>query len=632
MKFKIHFLLFAAGLLGSAPQAVFADASPSIEISVSESRVPLGGQITMDLVITNAPGKISKPALGTVDGFMTYSQGHSQEISIVNGQMSSRSIFSYVLVANAAGRKTIGPFDVVIDGRTFKVAPVQVEVVPDSARPSANPNPVQASSPIQGGLSPRAVPTSSVADKDVFIQAWTDKDEVLVNEPITLTYTFYQRVPADPKGFDKDPVLTGFWSEDLPPEKIAKRREKTIDGIRYVVQDIRKIVLFPIEAGAFTVDPGTIVVNVQVRQDDPMSGFFSSSPYTSVSFMTQIVAKKIVLDPIPVTVKMLPSEGKPASFGGAVGNYLMEGTVDKNAVEAGDPVTFRLRVWGRGNINTLPMPSLPKLDDFKVYDSSSSTNVSKDRLVVEGEKITETVMVPKKPGKYTIPPVEFSYFDLTDKTYRVMKTDPQVITVTGSAVDVSEESTTATAAGDEPAGGQDVSMIAKDIRFIKSSAAPRALSGYDLHQNPLYWIAAGILLAGWVVFSFMASAPQADGAAGLKDMKFRRSHAVARQKLKGAKRMLREEKQDEFYAETSRAVYGYFGDKLGVSPQSVSLPVIEARTGEELGPELFNEIKKLFDELSAGRFAKSAKTKEDMHELYALADRVITFFERVKMK
>ncbi len=625
MKFKTHFFWLLAGLACFAAPAAWADVSPSIEISVSESRVPIGGQITMDLVISNAPGKISNPSLGNVDGFMAYSQGHSQEISIVNGQMSSRSIFSYVLVANATGKKTIGPFDVVIEGRTYKVAPVQVEVVPDASR-QAPPQPGASVAPPSRG--PSAAPPSpgppgsalppGMSDKDVFIQAWTDKDEVYVNEPVTLAYTFYQRVPADPRGFDKDPVLTGFWSEDLPPQKVAKRREKIIEGSRYLVTDIRKIVLFPIEAGAFTLDPGSIDVNVQVRQND---------------FLSQIVAKKMALDPIPVTVKMLPAEGKPAGFGGAVGNYLMEGSVDKNTVEAGDPITYRLRVWGRGNISTLTMPSLPKPEGFKVYDSSSSTNVTKDKLVVEGEKITETVMVPKKPGTYTIPPVSFSYFDLDEKTYRVMKTDPQVITVTGSAVAEDESPTTSFAAADEPGGrGQDVSVLAKDIRFLRTSAAPRALSGYDLYGNPVYWIFAALFFAGWLAFSFLASAPKIDGAAGLRDLKFRRSHAIARQKLKEAKRMLREEKQEEFYTETSKAVYGYFGDKLGISPQSVSLPVIEARAGEELGSELFNQIKKLFDDLSAGRFAKSAKTKEEMHDLYALADRVITFFERVKMK
>ncbi len=141
-----------------------------------------------------------------------------------------------------------------------------------------------------------------------------------------------------------------------------------------------------------------------------------------------------------------------------------------------------------------------------------------------------------------------------------------------------------------------------------------------------------MILAGWIFFCFFPAHWRKDVVSGIKDAKFRRSHALAKQKLKNARRLMKAEKQDEFYAETARAVYGYFGGKLGVSAQSVSLPVIESRAGDELGSELFSDIKKLFDELSSGRFAQSAKNKEDMHELYALADRVITFFERVKIK
>jgi len=126
-------------------------------------------------------------------------------------------------------------------------------------------------------------------------------------------------------------------------------------------------------------------------------------------------------------------------------------------------------------------------------------------------------------------------------------------------------------------------MLAKDIRFIKTSHSFRSVSGYDFYRNPFYWILAGFLFLGWAVFGFLAAGSRQDAFAGVKDLQFRRSHAIARQKLKGAKRLLREEKQEEFYAEISRAVYGYFAGKLGVSSQAVSLTAIENRTGEELG-------------------------------------------------
>ena len=100
-----------------------AFAEVAIETSVSRSVLPVGDQLTLDIIISNANGRIEQPKIGSIDGFTSYSQGRSQELSIVNGQSSSRSIFSYVLVANSSGEKTIGPFQVVIDGKEYKVSP-----------------------------------------------------------------------------------------------------------------------------------------------------------------------------------------------------------------------------------------------------------------------------------------------------------------------------------------------------------------------------------------------------------------------------------------------------------------------------------------------------------------------------
>ena len=90
--------------------SISAYADVAIETSVSRSQVPVGDQLTLDIIISNANGRIEQPKIDSVEGFTSYSQGRSQELSIVNGSSSSRSIFSYVLVANSIGPKTIGPF------------------------------------------------------------------------------------------------------------------------------------------------------------------------------------------------------------------------------------------------------------------------------------------------------------------------------------------------------------------------------------------------------------------------------------------------------------------------------------------------------------------------------------------
>lgn len=624
--FKLFLITVLAGFLASS-----AWADVSIEISVSASRVTLGNQVALDIIVSNADGKIQKPVFTAIDGFTSYSQGHSQEFSMVNGITSSRSVFSYVLVPNSIGKKTIGPFEVKIGEKIFKVAPVQVEVIPGGA--SSTQTMVSSQGPVTAPPS-RALPNQDVSDKDIFVQTWLDKDEVYVNEPAMLTFTLYTRLPATYKGFEKEPVTTGFWVEDFPPEKTVKRTEKILNGVRYVVADVRKMALFPTQAGIFTVDPGTMSANVEIRDNDPFDNFYSSNVFGRQTmrspFMSQVISKILPTQPITVTVKALPEEGKPAGFSGAVGSYLMEGSIDKNEVQAGDPVTYRIRVWGQGNLGTLQMPVFPKLEDFKVYDASSSSNISKDRLIVEGEKVAETVIVPKKAGKFILPPVVFSYFDLKEKTYRVMKTDPQTVTVTGSAEPEESGAGASGGAGIEPVSKEDVSVLAKDIRYVKAADKSSPISGRFFYKQTPFWALVGFLGALWALFSWLTGLK-----ASVKDTKgfrFRRSHTIAKSKLRAASKMLKEDKQSEFYAEISRVVYGYFADKLDLQVQAVSLLAIEQRTHGEMTAEFGNQIKKLFDELSLARFGSARKTHEEMKEVFNLADKVITSFERIKLK
>ncbi len=611
-----------------------AFAEVEIETSVSRSSLAMGDQLRLDIIISNADGRIERPQIDSIDGFVSYSQGHSQELSIVNGRSTSRSVYSYTLMANSVGTKTIGPFSIVINGKAYKVAPVKVDVTQGGG--------ASASSQYQWNQAPvsapssRALPTTNVGDQDIFVKAWLDKDEVFINEPVMLTYTLFTRLSATYKGFEKEPTTTGFWVEDFPPEKTIRRTEKMLNGQRYVVADVRKLALFPTQQGIFTVDPGTLEASVELRSEDSFDSFFSNNIFGGRrygfpgSFTTQVVPKTLRADTVKITAKALPESGRPKSFSGAVGQYDMEMNVDKTEVEVGDPVTLKVRVWGQGNINTLQTPPLPKMDDFKVYDSSSSTDLSKERLIVEGEKITETVIVPKKPGTYQIPALRFSYFDTKEGSFKEIETSSQTLKVTGSvtpepAAPVPVEDSVRSVAQ------EDASVASKDIRYIKMMDDKRLLSSQPLWRKPIYWALNFIfvLIAAIVGLGAMA---RHSGEKDAKGLRFKRSHSLARGKLKAAERVMKPEKTEAFYGEVSKAVYGYFADKLGIPAQGVSYERVEEYAGHEATAELLNKIRSLFEELSMGRYGRAEKSLDDMKDVYDLADHVITNFEKLRKK
>ncbi|MBI3251962.1 MAG: protein BatD [Candidatus Omnitrophica bacterium] len=619
-------LLFTLSIL-IIPANAFAEVA--IETSVSRSRVSVGEELTLDITITNAQGKISRPVISSVDGFTSYSQSHSQEISIVNGVSSSKSVFSYALVANSPGQKTIGPFEINIDGRVYKVAPVKIEVVPNAATPQLVP--ISSGLPVSSPPA-RALPAGNVGDRDIFVKAWLDRDEVFVNEPAMLTYTLYTRLSATYKGFEKEPETTGFWVEDFPPEKTIRRTEKILNGSRYVVADVRKLALFPTEPGVFTVDPGTLAAVVELRSQDDFDSYFSSNVFGRRNFpspfASQIISQTLSTENVALTAKALPEAGRPAGFSGAVGDYQIESSLDKDQAQAGDPVTFRLRIWGQGNISTLQMPALPGLEDFKVYDSATSTNVAKNRLIVEGEKITETAIVPKKAGTYTIPAVSFYFFDPRARVYKEIKTAERTLRVT--AAPEGEREASSEPGGVRPVEKEDVAFVAKDIRYLKARNEGRVWP--ELFKNPFYWGFAILMLV--LALAWGASAGRKETALGdRKIFRLRRSHSLARKKLKAAEVFLKENRDEAFYAEMDSALRGYFADRLDISPQAVSLETIESRVADgDADPEMLNRIKTILGELSGSRFGSVKKDKEEMKDLCESAGRVIDRFEKVRLK
>jgi len=634
---KIRTSAFAAGcLLLAAAWAAPARADVQIEASVSRASAAIGEEIVLDFIVTNASGSVSKPVFPPLDGFTSYSQGHSQEIAFVNGRMSSKSIYSYVLIPNAVGKKNLGPFEITIAGVVYKVAPIEINVTQQPTFPSG-----RVSSPAypQGPAvapSPRALPQGGVSDRDIFVRAWLDKDEVYVNEPAMLTYTLYTRLSATYKGFEKEPVLTGFWVEDFPPEKTIQRTEQIFNGSRYVVADVRKVALFPTQAGVFTIDTGTLSAVVEVRdQNDSFNSFFSSNVFGRrtmypPSVVTQMVQQTIPADKAVLTVKALPAEGRPSSFTGAVGKYLIESEVDKDTTEVGSPITYRVRLSGRGNISTVQMPSLTKLEDFRVYDSSTSVNVKKDRLIVEGEKIVETVIVPKKAGVFTVPPLEFSYFDLGSAQYKKLRTVAQVVSVKPGVSSGEEETAPEPLPAGDPVRKEDVALAGKDIRYVKTAVVP-ALVPPGLHRRPAWWAINSLLVLATAVFALLERARR-KASKDRGALRRRESHRAARTKLKAASAALKSGRREDFYREATKAVQGYFADKFNVSPQAVTAALVEERAGGDLDPELLKTIRSLFDELGYGRFASGPDGgEESLRRAYALADRVISSFEKVKV-
>ena len=389
----------------------------SISAGVDNREIPLDGQITLTITVNGDISNIPQPNIPELAGFKSYSSGRSQNISIINGKVTSSVSFNYILVPDDIGDYTLGPFTVEHKGRTYSAGPINVKVTPRSGN-------TQPPSSYISAPQPQDDQQAQKPGKELFIETYVDKLRTYVNDQITLTFAFYQSVDLFNNPSYNPPSATGFWTEDMPPQK---RYYKTINGTRYLVTEI-KTALFATGPGEFTIGPARLEASVE----DIQRLFSSRSPFDIFDddpFGMFRRGKPVVLttEPIIVEILPLPEEGRPLNFKGDVGNYDITAEVDKNKVEESQPVSLKIKIKGEGNIKTISSPVFPDVDDVKIYDSGISENIQKTDYIVQGEKIFEKVIIPKKPGDFTIGPIVYSYFNPEEKKYIVKKINPITI-------------------------------------------------------------------------------------------------------------------------------------------------------------------------------------------------------------
>ena len=126
---------------------------------------------------------------------------------------------------------------------------------------------------------------------------------------------------------------------------------------------------------------------------------------------------------------------------------------------------------GVGNMKLINTPEVDFPKDFEIYDPKTD---NKQKLVpngLSGNKVIEYLAIPRHAGTFTIPPVEFSYFDLKTESYKTLKTESYTVNVAkgeGSSEQVVADFT----------NKEDLKVIGTDIRFIKTGEARFAPKGH----------------------------------------------------------------------------------------------------------------------------------------------------------
>ena len=575
-----------------APLAAHAD-EIRVRAEVDRTHATLDEQIQLQVIIEGRLRSVEEPERPPFDDFDLYSNGRSQNMQIVNGDVSASNIFSYVLVPKREGKFTIGAFTVHAGGKDLKTEPIAITV-------GGGPG-------VRGAPAPESGEPETREDRDIFVLSRVDKQNAYVNEQILYTFYLYraERAAQITNLNYSQPSFQGFWVEKLKDGE--KQSYKMLNGRRYIVQEV-PIALFPTTSGKLTIDPASLQV------------VMLSSPF-GFSLFDRGVEKVLRTKPVEVNVSMLPVAGKPAIFEGAVGEGLeLSAKQDRTEVAEGDPVTITARIEGVGNVKTFSKPRLGALPQFKVYDADSKTDVqSVDR--VAGSRTWEIVLVPKDEGEHDLGPMRLAYFDTREARYRVLETKPLHVSVVKS-----------TGSGSTLAGGvplpaqQDIQILGSDIEHIRTDVA-LSDDWTPLYRRGLFGALAPLPLLAVCGMS-MVQRRRKRFASDVALARSSRARKLAAKTLAAARRALDANQGEVFYTEVQRALRQYVGDKLNVSATGMTHGELREKLQQSgVTEESTAAVLATLERCDAARFAPGSMGHERLQEVLQATEALLVALE-----
>ncbi|PIU83767.1 MAG: hypothetical protein COS68_02250 [Elusimicrobia bacterium CG06_land_8_20_14_3_00_38_11] len=573
--FKVLILLFS--ILYSLFSAIYAEIN--INASVDKNTVNFGDSIILQVVVSGDVSNIPKPELPSLTDFNVYSSGTSQNISFVNGQVSSSVTYNFILSPNKPGKFTIGAVSLIVAGKKYSTAPINIEVLPSGSSPS------------QKQVNLPQTDISSQHNREIFVTAVLDKKRVFVNEAITYTFRFFtaRNLYSNPEY--RPPNFTGFMVEDLPPQK---NYQTIIDGKRYNVIEI-KTALFATSPGNYNLGEASLLASVRDFTNDPFGNFFDDDFFKGFFDGGKTVSVKS--KPLSVEVLPLPSENKPANFSSAVGSYDIKSSADKSEVEVNNPITLTVTISGFGNVKSILEPKFPNIAGVRKYDTISSVNISKSNYKVSGSKTFNTVIVPLNPGYVIIPEFEFSYFNPSEKEYKRIKSN---------SIKIKVKPSTGSSSVKLPVASSGINIIEQDIRFIKTNIGKKSDNKtIFLVSNIIFIISVLIFLASFSCnrYNYFIS----------KNYSLIKSRRAFKEFEKSIKNLIKNGvKSEEFYGGIYESLIKYISDKTRMAVSGYTFGEMEnILLKKNLNADNIKEIKEILENANFMRFAPSVKGSID---------------------
>jgi LPXTG-motif cell wall-anchored protein len=257
---------------------------------------------------------------------------------------------------------------------------------------------------------------------NIFLKVEASSTDVFVGEPITLTYKLYSAMASE-SNIVKRPSFDGFDIKDLSGENDMTPSRENVDGVVFDVHTILKLQLTPYKAGRFML--GTLAMRNRVRlvdangKEDPiLDGINETYSLNNGYYNLQIASV-----PLTVLVTALPAASQPQGFEGITGDFKMNVELSKAIYAPGEQGLLTITLLGKGDFSKVKQPKINWPDGIEVFPSK----IDADKTQTPDGNGYKSFTIPfkaEKAGKYTIPSVQFTFFDIVTNKYKTITNIP----------------------------------------------------------------------------------------------------------------------------------------------------------------------------------------------------------------
>jgi BatD DUF11 like domain len=556
---------------------ILGKAQVSFKTIVPQQPVVSGESFQVQYILEDAEkGSNFKPPVFTNFRFVAGPNIYKGAVAGLNGTKQLRN-FVYTLEAERPGRFIIPGATVMVNGNLIRSNDVMVEVISkDDAIKQFNKISIADNSDYF------LRPGEDVYEKirrNLFVKVMVDRKSCFVGEPVLASFKLYSRLESK-SDIVKNPGFYGFTVYDMVNLADKQVAAEKVNGKIFDVHTIRKVQLYPLQPGVFTIDEMQVknrvefsrsAVNKKTEQRI-VEGVLGQNDDELPAEGTEVFETDINSAPVSINVKPVPEKNRPLNFDGAAGHFNVVASLIKNNLSKNEEGFLEIIINGKGNFTQISAPSVQWPAGIESFEPTVKDNLDKTTVPLTGSRTFRYPFVCAAAGAYQMQPVSISFFDTDSSMYKTASSVVLQLTVSN------EEKHT---------------VVKEEKKESIAESNARASK-----------TAAGIVILAVIVVLLYWIAHKKPPAPVIKEQK---TVTIPVDEILQPASLLTSATDKEFYTALHQSVWNYFSTRLGLQGSEMNKENLVVRLQQKNIPEnLINKLRAILTECETGMFINAS--------------------------